>query len=109
MTDFTQYSNAYRHTRFERRDGILQIQIHRDGGSAVWDASPGGIHAELGNVFYQVGRDRENQVVILTGTGDEFLTQMDLSAVQEINTQYWDRIYKEGKDLRQICSRSRFQ
>jgi len=101
MTDFTQYSNAYRYTRFERRDGILQIQIHRDGGSAVWDASPGGIHAELGDVFYQVGRDRENQVVILTGTGDEFLTQMDLSAVQEINTQYWDRIYKEGKDLLQ--------
>ena len=71
MTDFTQYSNAYRYTRFERRDGILQIQIHRDGGSAVWDASPGGIHAELGDVFYQVGRDRENQLVILTGTGDD--------------------------------------
>jgi hypothetical protein len=50
MTDFTQYSNAYRYTRFERRDGILQIQIHRDGGSAVWDASPGEISAELGDV-----------------------------------------------------------
>ena len=23
MTDFTQYSNAYRYTRFERRDGCL--------------------------------------------------------------------------------------
>lgn len=50
-------------------------------------------------MFYRIGRDRENRVVILTGTGDEFLTKMDISGVGEVNTQYWDRIYKEGKDL----------
>ena len=45
--------------------------------------------------------DPENRVVILTGTGDEFLTQLDVSTVGDINTHYWSRIYKEGKDLLQ--------
>lgn len=101
MGDFATYSHAYRHVRMERRDGILQIQIHRAGGAAVWDAAPDGIHAELGDLFYRVGRDPENRVVILTGTGDEFLTQLDVSTVGDINTHYWSRIYKEGKDLLQ--------
>jgi enoyl-CoA hydratase/carnithine racemase len=101
MADFNTYANAYRHVRLERRDGILQVQIHNRGGGAIWDAAPNGIHAELGDLFYHIGRDAENRVVILTGTGDEFLTKMDLSGVGEINTQYWNRIYKEGKDLLQ--------
>jgi enoyl-CoA hydratase/carnithine racemase len=101
MADLSTYSNAYRYVRIERRDGILQVQIHNQGGTAIWDAAPNGIHAELGDLFYRIGRDAENRVVILTGTGDEFLTKMDISGIGEINTQYWDRIYKEGKDLLQ--------
>jgi enoyl-CoA hydratase/carnithine racemase len=98
---FTTYSDLYKFIRFDRRDGILQVTIHNQGRSAVWSASPDGIHAELGDAFYRVGRDPENRVVIFTGTGDEFLTQLDMSGGEEINTQYWDRIYKEGKDLLQ--------
>jgi enoyl-CoA hydratase/carnithine racemase len=91
----------YQSIRFERREGILQMQIHHQGGSAIWRASHNGVHAELGDAFYRVGRDPDNRVVIFTGCGDEFLTQMDLSGTEELNTQYWDRIYKEGKDLLQ--------
>ena len=98
---FSTYSDSYQYIRFDRRDGIIQVTIHKSGGSAVWNASPNGIHAELGDAFYRIGRDAENRVVIFTGTGDEFLTRMDLSGSGEINTQYWDRIYKEGKDLLQ--------
>src|ERR1700733_419415 len=101
MTDLKTYSHAYPHARLDRRDGILQVQIHDKGECAVWDAAPNGIHAELGDLFYRIGRDPENRVVIFTGTGDEFLTKMDLSSVGEINTQYWGRIYREGKDLLQ--------
>jgi enoyl-CoA hydratase/carnithine racemase len=101
MADFASYANSYRHIRCERQDGILQVTLHHQGGPAIWTSAPTGIHAELGDAFYRIGRDVENRVVILTGTGDEFLTKMDMSGTEEINTRYWDRIYKEGKDLLQ--------
>src|SRR5271168_1817982 len=101
MADLKTYANTYQHVRLERRDGILQVQIHHRGDTAIWDAAPNGIHAELGDLFYRIGRDAENRVVIFTGTGEEFLTRMDTSTIGEINTQYWSRIYQEGKDLLQ--------
>ena len=45
MADLKTYSNAYQYVRLDRRDGILQVQIHHRGGAAIWDAAPNGIHA----------------------------------------------------------------
>jgi enoyl-CoA hydratase/carnithine racemase len=101
MAELKTYSNAYRNVRLERQDGILQVQIHHGGETAIWDAGPDGIHAQLGDLFYRIGRDPDNRVVIFTGTGDEFLTKVDVSSMGEINTQFWSRIYQEGKDLLQ--------
>jgi enoyl-CoA hydratase/carnithine racemase len=101
MADLKTYSNAYPNVRLERRDGILQVQIHHRGDTAIWDAGPNGIHAQLGDLFYRIGRDPDNRVIIFTGTGDEFLTNVDVSSMGEINTQFWSRIYQEGKDLLQ--------
>src|SRR5690606_7390112 len=101
MSRLADYQHSYRFVRFERRDGILEIAIHNNGGPATWSAYPGGLHEELGDAFYQVGRDRENRIVILTGTGDRFLTDMDFSEKDpDMGTPaLWDRITKEGKDL----------
>jgi enoyl-CoA hydratase/carnithine racemase len=101
MADLKTYSNAYPNVRLERREGILQVQIHHRGDTAIWDAGPNGIHAQLGDLFYRIGRDPDNRVIIFTGTGDEFLTKVDVSSMGEINTQFWSRIYQEGKDLLQ--------
>src|SRR5262252_9707120 len=38
-------------------------------GPLRWGRLP---HAELEEAFLKIGRDRDNKVVILTGTGDEF-------------------------------------
>jgi enoyl-CoA hydratase/carnithine racemase len=101
MASFDSYKDKYRFVRFERNDGVLELSIHRDGGPAQWSAYPGGIHDELGQAFYDVGRDRENRVVIITGTGDEFLVDSDWTGPDpDFGTfGWWDRIYKEGKDL----------
>jgi enoyl-CoA hydratase/carnithine racemase len=101
LASFDSYKNKYRFVRFERYDGVLELAIHREGKPAQWSAYAGGIHDELGQAFYDVGRDRENRVVILTGTGDEFLVDSDWSeAIPDLGTfEFWDRIYKEGKDL----------
>jgi enoyl-CoA hydratase/carnithine racemase len=102
MAKFDEYKNRYEHVRFERQDGILEIAIHRKGGSALWEGFEGGIHDQLGEAFYMAGRDRENKVVIITGTGDAFCETMDMgdgSQVGGMTPRFWDRITREGKDL----------
>lgn len=93
---FDQYATAYPHARLERRDGICLVQLHTDGGPLVWGDGP---HTELGFLFEDVGRDPDNRVVILTGTGDEFLARLDSSWVGAMNPAKWDKIYRHGKRL----------
>ena len=62
-------NNTYRFVKLERRDGILQMTLHTDGGPLRWGLEP---QAELATALADVGADRENRVIILTGTGDEF-------------------------------------
>lgn len=97
-----QYQGRYKDIRFERRDGILEMAIHRDGGPALWDFMEGGLHDQLGRAFRDVGDDAANRVVILTGTGDVFLSQMDRSAVPKdfaMTSAFWNRIQREGKAI----------
>jgi enoyl-CoA hydratase/carnithine racemase len=47
----------------------LEITLGTDGGPLQWGRQA---HAELEEAFLNIGRDRQNQVVIMTGTGDEF-------------------------------------
>jgi enoyl-CoA hydratase/carnithine racemase len=68
-TKLADYAEKYKTIRFRREDGILEMTLHTDGGPLRWGRLP---HAELEEAFLNVGRDRENQVIILTGTGDEF-------------------------------------
>jgi enoyl-CoA hydratase/carnithine racemase len=69
MPDLDTYASRFDNVRFERRDGILQLTLHTDGGSLRWS---GAVVDELQRAFAEVGDDRENRVVILTGTGEEF-------------------------------------
>lgn len=64
-----QYGNAFPNVTFERRNGILQIRLHTDGDSLHWSAD---VIGQLQEAFAAVGADRENRVVILTGTGADF-------------------------------------
>ncbi len=64
----------------------MVARLHQDGGPAVWTAGADGLRAELGQAFYEIGRDAETNVVILTGTGDEFLTRVDFSGGAAMHT-----------------------
>ena len=57
------YANKYRTIRMERRNVILQMTLHSDGGPLRWGFLP---HGELPDAFYDVGADRENRVLIIT-------------------------------------------
>jgi enoyl-CoA hydratase/carnithine racemase len=93
---FEQYSQSYTHARLERVDGICLVQLHSDGGPLVWGDGP---HTELGYLFEDVGRDPDNRVVILTGTGDEFIAKLDTSWVGAMHPQKWDKILQHGRRL----------
>jgi enoyl-CoA hydratase/carnithine racemase len=69
LVDIPAYADKYRFTKLERTDGILRLGLHTDGGPFQWNLDA---QRELVNVFTDVGADRENRLIILTGTGDEF-------------------------------------
>lgn len=100
MSLLSEYQNKYRNIKFERRDGILQMTLHTDGGPMQWGAAEGSIHEQLGHAFFDVAHDVETRVLILTGTGDAFCIARNAKEYASTqNATYWYRIIKEGKDL----------
>jgi enoyl-CoA hydratase/carnithine racemase len=93
---FEDYSSQYEHVAMRREDGIIELRLHTDGGPLIWGAGP---HTELGSAFEDVGQDLENRVVILTGTGDRFITSVDKSWIGPMTPAKWDAIYFNGKRL----------
>jgi enoyl-CoA hydratase/carnithine racemase len=100
MSHLQQYQDAFRNIRLERRDGILQVSVHTDGGPLKWAANAGSVHDQLGEAFYRIAHDRDNRVVIFTGSGATFCTEMNAAEMQsEVTAEAWYRITREGKDL----------
>ena len=94
------YFDRYSTIAFRREDGILEMRLHTRGGPALW-ATWGGLHRELGPAFREVAEDRDNRVVILTGTGDSFCATFDDQgeAPPPMNATTWDTIVREGSAL----------
>ena len=94
------YATKYQTVRMERRHGILQMTLHTEGGPLRWGFLP---HRELPEAFYDVGADRDNRVVIITGTGDEFsgprATPGTSSFPSRPPIERIDRIHWEGRHL----------
>lgn len=70
MAKFVEYSQKYRHVKMQRHNGILEVTLHTNGGTLQWGIET---QIELGDAFTDIGSDRENRVIILTGAGDEFI------------------------------------
>jgi len=100
MSSFEDYANKYSSARMERRDGILQVTLHTEGKSLRWGFLP---HGELPEAFHDIGSDRENRVVILTGAGEEFsgprATPGTSSFPARPSIERIDRIHWEGRHL----------
>jgi enoyl-CoA hydratase/carnithine racemase len=71
MPTFSEYGTSFRNVAMRREDGIIELTLHSDGGSLVWGKDPG-THADIANALRTVSEDADNQVVILTGAGDDF-------------------------------------
>jgi enoyl-CoA hydratase/carnithine racemase len=114
MSKFEEYQGKYKHVTMERRDGILQMTLHSEGGPLKWGGPP---HEELSYAFYDVARDHGNRCVIITGTGDAFCAEVDLGGGRGapvgktasgepapppragVRATTWDHIYNDAKYL----------
>lgn len=69
MPKFDDYARSYKFIKLDRRDGILQMRLHTDDGPLHWGMEA---QAEFVRAFNDVGADRENRLIILTGTENQF-------------------------------------
>jgi enoyl-CoA hydratase/carnithine racemase len=89
MTKFPDYRNKYQFFRLERSDdGVLTIHFHTKGGPVVWGIE---VVEELGYLWGDVASDADNQIVIVTGTGDSFIGSMAV-ATGTITGEIWEKI-----------------
>lgn len=74
---FDDYRKAFESWfEMERRDGVIELRLHTEGGPA--SRVLGGHHPGIWTqAFREVGNDPENQVLILTATGDTWFCEPD--------------------------------
>ena len=84
--------------------GVLTIRMHTDQGPLSWGPADPHPHSELPELFAAIASDRENKVVVLTGTGDVFIdwpVEPGTGSLVDgtVTPQAWDQIVWEGKRL----------
>src|SRR4029077_4161194 len=92
------YFSKYRNIRFERGDdGILVISLHNEGGPMTFTAQD---HESFVDAFYDVARDRDNKVVILTGAGGDFMPGIDFGSFGDVSDpDVWSKVHDEGTQI----------
>jgi enoyl-CoA hydratase/carnithine racemase len=90
------YFNNYENLAIDRTEsGVLTVRLHTNSGPIVFT---GQTHRDLPRALAEIGADRENKVVILTGTGNVFMDEIDGASLGEIfKPGEWDKIYWEGR------------
>ena len=89
------YFSAYRSLKLTRNaDGVLVAEFHNNGGPFIMSAQA---HTEFVDAFYQIGQDRANKIVIMTGAGGEFITDVDWSSFGDVTDPgVWSQVHDEG-------------
>jgi enoyl-CoA hydratase/carnithine racemase len=92
------YFSKYPTIRFERdADGVLVMSLHSKGGPLNFTAAD---HESYVDAFYEVGRDRANKVLILTGAGGDFIPSIDFGSFGDVSDpDVWSKVHDEGTQL----------
>ena len=83
-SQFEVYAEKYKDIMLmTRKNGILEVRLHTDDGPLKfsWQA-----HSTWSQAWIDIGRDPENEVMILTGTGDRWL---------DANPEVWKKLFRE--------------
>jgi enoyl-CoA hydratase/carnithine racemase len=88
------YRHRYQHIAIERDErGILELRLHTAGGP--WQMSRPS-HDELADAFREVALDDDNEVVILTGTGQSFSGPASTGTNGRTDADTWEWRRSEG-------------
>src|SRR6202051_2472551 len=92
------YFAAYRSLKLTRdAEGLLVVEFHSNGGPFRFTAQD---HTEFVDAFYRIAQDRENKIVILTGTAGEFIPGIDFSSFGNVaDPEVWSQVHDEGVQI----------
>ncbi len=85
---FEDYKEFFKpHFEMERRDdGVLLVCMHTAGGEVQWNAQ---LHRAIWQLFRTIGSDPENEVLIFTAKGDNWMTTFDTASWAQIENPEW--------------------
>lgn len=88
------YFDKYENLAFSRDDGVLTLRFHTNGGPVVFT---GRTHQNLPVALEEIALDRDNAALVITGTGDSFMDQIDGPSLGEIfKPAAWEKTRSEG-------------
>jgi enoyl-CoA hydratase/carnithine racemase len=97
MNRFEAYRESFPNARLTRaKTGVLEVALHTDGGTLVFD---GHTHEQFAELFRAIGSDPDNRVVILTGSGNAFMETITGDGFDFLSPQGYDKIYREGRKI----------
>jgi enoyl-CoA hydratase/carnithine racemase len=89
------YFAVYRSLNLTRdSNGVLVVEFHTNDGPFLMTAQA---HTEFVDAFYRIAQDRANKIVILTGAGGEFITDVDWGSFGDVaDPGVWSQVHDEG-------------
>jgi enoyl-CoA hydratase/carnithine racemase len=97
---FEEYKEKFRnYYKLERRaDGVILAQAHTLGGPVQLSVQN---HRSVGQLFKTIGADPENEIMIFTGSGKDFMMDADPEGfkLEQEDLQHWayEYAYKDGR------------
>lgn len=94
------YFEKYENLAFTRDDtGVVVLHFHTKGGPIVFT---GQTHEDLPPALEDLALDPDNKALVLTGTGDSFMDQIDGPSLGEIfKPAAWEKTRAEGAKVLQ--------
>jgi enoyl-CoA hydratase/carnithine racemase len=92
------YFTSYRSLKMTRdEEGVLLVEFHSNGDPLIFTAQD---HTDFVDAFYRIAQDRANKIVILTGTGGEFIPGIDFSSFGNVaDPDVWSQVHDEGVQI----------
>jgi enoyl-CoA hydratase/carnithine racemase len=85
----------WEHIALTRDGDVVELRFHHSDGPLVWDADA---HREITEAFHWLTLQRDIKVVVLTGTGEIYCSELDVTSFAGIE---WGEIWWEGR--RMLC------
>ncbi len=100
---FESYSARFaEHFVMTREAGVIEVRMHENNEAPRWSYE---LHRALPQMFAAVGQDRENECLILTSTGDSWLTEFNAESYgisqEEFLKRCYDLWYLDGTKLQE--------